>query len=92
MQVRVAFRAGSHPLLQVEVSAAGREKFYLVDPQGGSLTVRAAAPLRDREAEAGAVAEAVQEELERPMATMEGTAPMDTADQMARRAEPAASP
>jgi hypothetical protein len=41
VQVRVAFRAGSHPLLQVGVSAAGREKFYLVDPQGGSLTVRA---------------------------------------------------
>jgi hypothetical protein len=41
VQVRLAFRAGSHPLLQVGVSAAGHEKFYLVDPQGGSLTVRA---------------------------------------------------
>ncbi|HEY6372797.1 MAG TPA: hypothetical protein VIX37_19630 [Candidatus Sulfotelmatobacter sp.] len=41
LQIRVAFRAGSHPLLQVAVSAAGRQKLYLVDPQGGSLTVKA---------------------------------------------------
>lgn len=41
VQIRVALRAGSHPLLQVGVSAAGKEKFYLVDPQGGSLTVMA---------------------------------------------------
>lgn len=46
VQVRIAFRSGSHPLLQVSVSAAGKTaagktKFYLVDPQGGSLTVRA---------------------------------------------------
>src|ERR1019366_6538489 len=37
----VALRSGSHPLLQVSVSAAGKQKLYLVDPQGGSLTVRA---------------------------------------------------
>ena len=41
VQVRVALRSGSHPLLQVSVSAAGRQKLYLVDPQGGSLTVKA---------------------------------------------------
>jgi len=41
VQVRVTLRAGSHPLLQVSVSAAGKQKRYLVDPQGGSLTVRA---------------------------------------------------
>jgi hypothetical protein len=41
VQVRVALRSGSHPLLQVGVSAAGHEKLYLVDPQGGSLTVKA---------------------------------------------------
>jgi hypothetical protein len=41
VQIRVALRAGGRPLLQVAVSAAGREKFYLVDPQGGSLTVTA---------------------------------------------------
>ena len=41
VQVRVALRSGSHPLLQVDVSAAGKQKLYLVDPQGGSLTVRA---------------------------------------------------
>jgi len=41
VQVQVALRSGSHPLLQVSVSAAGHRKLYLVDPQGGSLTVRA---------------------------------------------------
>jgi hypothetical protein len=41
VQIRVALRAGSHPLLQVSVSAAGTQKWYLVDPQGGSLTVKA---------------------------------------------------
>ncbi len=41
VQIRVALRSGSHPLLQVSVSAAGKQKLYLVDPQGGSLTVRA---------------------------------------------------
>jgi hypothetical protein len=41
VQVRVAFRSGSHPLLQVSASAAGHQKFYLVDPQGGALTVKA---------------------------------------------------
>ncbi len=43
VQVRVALQSGSHPLLQVSVTAAGQQKFYLVDPQGGSLTVSAAA-------------------------------------------------
>ena len=41
VQVRVALRAGTHPLLQVGVSAQGHQKLYLVDPEGGSLTVRA---------------------------------------------------
>jgi hypothetical protein len=41
VNVRVAFRAGVHPLLQVSVSAAGKQKFYLIDPHGGSLTVNA---------------------------------------------------
>jgi hypothetical protein len=41
VQVRVALRSGSHPLLQVAVSALGKNKLYLVDPQGGSLTVNA---------------------------------------------------
>jgi len=40
VQVRVALRPGSHPLLQVSVFAEGHETLYLVDPQGGSLTVR----------------------------------------------------
>jgi hypothetical protein len=32
-------RSVPQPLLQISVSAAGRERFYLIDPQGGSLTV-----------------------------------------------------
>ncbi len=41
-QVRVALRSGAHPLLQVEASAAGKDKFYLIDPNGGFLTVTSA--------------------------------------------------
>ena len=41
VQIRVAYRPGSHPLLQVSVAAAGKQRFFLVDPQGGTLTVRA---------------------------------------------------
>jgi hypothetical protein len=41
VQIRIALRTGARPLLQVSVEAAGQQKFYLVDPQGGSLTVRA---------------------------------------------------
>ena len=41
VQIRVAPRAGSHPLLHVALSAAKRQKLYLIDPQGGILTVNA---------------------------------------------------
>ncbi len=41
VQIRVALRPGSHPLLQISVSAAGHNRLYLVDPQGGSLAVKA---------------------------------------------------
>jgi hypothetical protein len=41
VQLRVALRSGNHPLLQVSVAAAGQQKLYLVDPQGGSLTISA---------------------------------------------------
>jgi hypothetical protein len=41
VQVRVALRSGIHPFLQVAVSAPGHTRLYLVDPQGGSLTVKA---------------------------------------------------
>ncbi|HXM97201.1 MAG TPA: hypothetical protein VN982_01875 [Candidatus Dormibacteraeota bacterium] len=41
VQVRVAFRPGSHPLLQISVTAVGEQKLFLVDPHGGSLTVKA---------------------------------------------------
>ncbi len=41
VQVRMTLKPGSHPLLQASVSAAGHTRLYLVDPQGGSLTVKA---------------------------------------------------
>ena len=41
VQIQVALRPGSPPLLQASVSAAGHKRLYLVDPQGGSLTVKA---------------------------------------------------
>jgi hypothetical protein len=40
VQVRVTVKPGNHPLLQVSVSAIGKQKLYLVDTQGGSLTVK----------------------------------------------------
>jgi uncharacterized membrane protein YgcG len=41
VQVQVTLMPGSHPLLQASVLAAGHKRLYLVDPQGGSLTVKA---------------------------------------------------
>jgi hypothetical protein len=41
VQVRVTLRSGPHPLLQASVSAAGKQRLYLIDPQGGALTVKA---------------------------------------------------
>jgi len=41
VQVRMTLQSGSHPLLQASVSAAGHTRLYLVDPQGGTLTVKA---------------------------------------------------
>jgi hypothetical protein len=41
VQVLVARQPGIKPLLQVSVSALGNRRLYLVDPYGGSLTVRA---------------------------------------------------
>jgi hypothetical protein len=41
VQVRVTLRPGTHPLLQASVVAAGKQRLYLIDPQGGALTVTA---------------------------------------------------
>jgi len=41
VQVFVTLKSGTHPLLQVSVSAASKTLLYLVDPQGGVLTVNA---------------------------------------------------
>jgi hypothetical protein len=41
VQVLVALRSGTHPLLQMAVTATGHRKLYLVDPRGGTLTVKA---------------------------------------------------
>jgi hypothetical protein len=40
VQIVVTVRPGDHPLLQAGVNATGhKERFYLIDPQGGSLTI-----------------------------------------------------
>ena len=39
MLIKIALRSANQGLLQVSVSASGRERFYLIDPKGGSLTV-----------------------------------------------------
>jgi hypothetical protein len=39
VDVWVTLKSGSHPLLQVSVAAEGRTRLFLVDPDGGSLTV-----------------------------------------------------
>jgi hypothetical protein len=39
VHVLVALKSGNHTLLEVRVSAGRDERFYLVDPQGGSLSV-----------------------------------------------------
>jgi hypothetical protein len=39
--VQVTLRPGPHPMLQALVTAAGHHRHFLIDPQGGSLTVRA---------------------------------------------------
>jgi hypothetical protein len=41
VQVLMTLQPGSHPLIQASVSASGHRRLYLVDPQGGSLTVKA---------------------------------------------------
>ena len=41
VEMRVTLRSGAHPLLQISVSAAGKQRLYLVDPQGGALAVHA---------------------------------------------------
>jgi hypothetical protein len=35
----IALEPGAHPLLRVRASEAGHDHFFLVDPQGGSLTI-----------------------------------------------------
>src|SRR5690349_15342138 len=41
VDIRMALSPATHPLLQVSLSAPGHRRLYLVDPQGGSLTVKA---------------------------------------------------
>jgi hypothetical protein len=43
VQVQVTLQPGAHPLLQAGVLVArNKERYYLIDPQGGSLTVTSA--------------------------------------------------
>jgi hypothetical protein len=41
VQIRLTLKPGSQPLLEARVTASGKQKFYLVDPHGGLLTVKA---------------------------------------------------
>src|SRR5262249_39653936 len=41
VDVSLTLRDVGHPLLEAEVRSGNNEKFYLVDPQGGTLTVKA---------------------------------------------------
>jgi len=41
VQIDIAFRPGDRPLLEVRVSTPGDRRYYLIDPQGGSLSIRA---------------------------------------------------
>jgi hypothetical protein len=41
VHVQVTLKPGSRSILEVVVSAAGHQKLFLVDPNGGSLTVKA---------------------------------------------------
>jgi hypothetical protein len=41
VQVQMTLQAGTQLLVQAEVSASGKHRYYLIDPVGGSLAVRA---------------------------------------------------
>jgi hypothetical protein len=41
VDIRITLQQVAHPLLQVSVSVTGYRRLYLLDPQGGSLTVKA---------------------------------------------------
>jgi hypothetical protein len=41
VEIQVAFRPGPHPLLQSVVLVGRQKDFFLIDPQGGALTVTA---------------------------------------------------
>ncbi len=51
--VQVRLKSGDRPLLQVKVSGGGRDEFFLVDPQGGSLSVSADGGLGGRGGDGG---------------------------------------
>jgi hypothetical protein len=39
--VSTTLQSGAQPLIQISVSAKGKQKYFLVDPAGGSLTIKA---------------------------------------------------
>jgi hypothetical protein len=92
VQVRITLRPGPHPLFQASVSAAGKQRLYLIDPQGGALTVKADGGLAAQAGEAVVAARAALVVSERPAAAADLRAPMDQTASKARRAAAAASP
>jgi hypothetical protein len=87
VQIRVAFRSGPHALLQVSVSAAGKQRLHLVDSKGGALTVKADRGSGGSGDEAAAGAGEAPEVSEHPAKATEATAPVDEMDLMVHRGE-----
>jgi hypothetical protein len=91
VQIRVMLRPGAHPLLQASVTAAGKQRLYLVDPAGGALTVKADGGPGDPEDAAGAAAKEGRAASEFPTGTAEDPAPMGEMASMVCRDEAEAS-
>ena len=89
VQVRLTLKSGSQALLEVSVSAVGQPKLYLVDPLGGSLTVKADGGPGGSGGRGGRGGRGGSE---RPTETTGATAPMDATVGMDRQAGAEASP
>lgn len=92
VQVRVTLKSESHPLLQVSVSAAGKLKLYVVDPQGGSLTVKADGGPEGRGEGVAAGATKAPAVWEYPADGTGATVQVDGTARMGRRGRAEASP
>ena len=53
VHVAIALAAGAHPLLHVRVSASGKDRDFIIDPAGGSLTITVSAGQGGRKGSGG---------------------------------------